>query len=280
MGYNNFMLKSPDGKLFYREWTCVSPKAVLLLVHGMGGYSGRFFEMGPYFAKAGFQVYAIEQQGHGEHPTPRGHISNFKLYTADLRSMVSFAKSKNPGKKVFIFGESMGGLITLDFTIHQQKMIDGVILMSPALKDKLGMSLGKKASIFYSSIFDPMRLYGSDFDAGMFTRDKVMAKRIDSDPLEVRKFTAKFYLAILKAMTYVGMRPRRIKIPVLMILGGKDLMIDAVTGGKYFGRIGAKVKTLKWYPEMYHALYVDKDRDKVFREMAEWLNERLKEAGK
>jgi alpha-beta hydrolase superfamily lysophospholipase len=271
------MLKTSDGGVLYRDWTSVSPRAIVIFVHGMGGYSGRFFEMGPYFAKAGFQVYAIEQRGHGENPTPKGHIDNFKLYTSDLKSLVTFAKSKNPGKKLFIFGESMGGLITLDFTLHNQKLIEGIILMSPALKEKLPMSPAKRLSIFFSSIFKPMTYYGSEFDAGMFTRDKVMAKRIDADTLEVRKFTAKFYSAIIKSMIYVGMRARRIKLPVLMILGGKDLMIDAVTGGKYFGKIGSKVKTLKWYPEMYHALYVDKDRENVFKDMVDWINMRLQE---
>ncbi len=268
------MLKSPDGKVFYREWNCVSPKAVVILVHGMGGYSCRFFEMGPYLARSGFQIYAVEQKGHGESPSIKGHISNFKLYTEDLRSLVNFARSQNPGKKVFVFGESMGGLITLDFAIHDQKLIDGIILMSPAVKDKLPMTPLKKIDIFFSSIFKPMKYYDAQFDAGMFTRDKVVAKRINGDPLELRAFTAKFYQAILKTMIYVNMMPRQVRLPVLMILAGNDLMVDAKAGEKYFGKIASKDKTLKWYPEMYHALYVDKDREQVFIDMVEWLNKR------
>ena len=139
------MLKSLDGGVLYREWTCISPKAVIILVHGMGGYSCRFFEMGPYLAKAGFQIYAIEQRGHGESQTVKGHVENFKLYTKDLKALVNFAKSSNPDKKIFIFGESMGGLITLDFSIHHQKLINGIILMSPAIKDKLPMPVAKEA---------------------------------------------------------------------------------------------------------------------------------------
>jgi len=269
------MLKSPDGKVFYREWTCVDPKAVIILVHGMGGYSGRFFEMGPYLAKAGFQIYAIDQKGHGENPSTKGYIDNFKLYTADLRSLVELAKSQNSEKKIFIFGESMGGLITLDFSIHHQKLINGIILMSPAVKDKLPMTISKKANIFISSIFKPMTSYSSDFDAGMFTRDTVMAKRIDSDPLEVRNFTAKFYQAILKTMLYVNLMPWRIRLPVFMILAGKDCMVSAEAGETYFKKIRSKDKQLKWYPEMFHALYVDKDREVVFKDIIDWMAKHL-----
>jgi alpha-beta hydrolase superfamily lysophospholipase len=269
------MLKSQDGKVFYREWTTVSPKAIIILVHGMGGYSGRFFEMGPYLAKSGFQIYAIEQKGHGESPSIKGHINNFKLYTADLRSLVLLARSQDPGKKIFIFGESMGGLITLDFSIHYQKMVNGIILVSPAVKDKLPMTLGKKVNIFFSSIFKPMTYFGSDFDAAMFTRDTVMAKRIDNDPLEVRSFTAKFYQAILRSMIYVNLMARRIKLPILMLLAGKDTMVSAEAGEQYFKKIRSKDKELKWYPDMFHALYVDKDRETVFKDIVNWLTNHL-----
>lgn len=269
------MLKSFDGRVFYREWNCVDPKAVIILVHGMGGYSGRFFEFGPYLAKSGFQIYAIEQKGHGESPSIKGHIRNFKLYTSDLRSLVEFAISQHKGKKIFIFGESMGGLITLDFSIHYQKLIDGIILVSPAVKDKLPMSLGKKAAILRAAIFDPMGFFPAGFSASTFTRDKVMAKRIDSDDLEVRNFTAKFFLSISKAMMYVNMNPYVINLPVLMLLSGKDAMVSAEAAAKYFKKISSKDKELKWYPDMYHALYVDKDRENVFKDMTSWINKHL-----
>lgn len=266
------MLKSFDGRVFYREWNCVTPKAVIILVHGMGGYSGRFFEFGPYLAKAGFQVYAIEQKGHGESPSIKGHICNFKLYTSDLKSLVGHAKSQHAGKKIFIFGESMGGLITLDFAIHHQELINGIILMSPAVKDKLPMTLKTRAEILKAAIFEPIGFFPAGFSSSLFTRDPVVAKRIDMDPLEVRNFTAKFYLSILKAIIYVNMKPRTIKLPVLMLLAGQDKMISAEAAAAYFKKIRSKDKELKWYPEMYHALYVDKDREKVFRDMITWIN--------
>ena len=109
----------------------------------------------------------------------------------------------------------------------------------------------------------------------MFTRDKVMVKRIDADPLEVRNFTASFFLAILKAMIFVNAMPWRIKLPVLMLLAGQDKMISAEAAESYFKKIRSKDKELKWYLEMYHALYVDKDREKVFKDIIDWMNKRI-----
>jgi len=268
------MLKSKDGAVLYREWNCPAPKAVIILVHGLGGYSGRFFEFGPYLAKSGFQVYAIELQGFGETSSTKGHIDNFKIYTGQLKSLVGTAKQLNPGKKIFMFGESMGGLITLDFSIHCQKMLNGIILMSPAVKDKMPYTLKQKIDIFKAAIFDPMKYFPGGFSAETFTRDPVMAKRINNDPLEVRNLTAKFFLSILKAIIFVNMNPWRIKLPVLMLLAGQDKMISAEAAEKYFKQMRSKDKTLKWYPAMYHALYTDKDREQVFKDIVEWINKK------
>ncbi len=268
------MLKSQDGVAFYREWNCPQPRAVVILVHGLGGYSGRFFELGPYLAKSGLQVYAIELKGFGESRSTKGHIDNFREYTKELKSLVETAKKMHSGKKIFIFGESMGGLITLDFAVHHQGIIDGIILISPAVKDKMPYTLKQRADVFRAALFDPMKFFPAGFKAELFTRDPVMVKRINNDPLEVRNLTAKFFLSILKAIIFVNMKPRAIKLPVLMLLAGKDKMISAEAAEAYFKKMRSKDKEIKWYPEMYHALYVDKDREAVFRDIVSWINKR------
>jgi len=268
------MLRSFDGIVFYREWACDEPKAVMILVHGLGGHSGRFHELGPLLSKAGYYVYAIELKGHGESPSIKGHINNFKIYTADMRSLVEFARIKHTGKKIFILGESMGGLISLDFTIHHQDLLDGLILISPALKDKMAIPLNVRAEIFREAIFDPMGFFPAGFSASLFTRDPAVIKKIDSDPIEVRNFTARFFLSILKTMLFVSMMPRKITLPVLMLLAGQDKMISSESAEKYFKKIPSKDKEIKQYPEMYHALYIDKGREKVFADIVDWINKR------
>ncbi len=265
------MLKSHDGKVFYREWTCDNPKAIIILVHGLGGYSGRFFEFGPLLVDNGFKPYAIELKGFGESSAIKGHIGNSKIYLSELKSLVQFAKSKNPGKKIFMLGESMGGLITLDFSLHYEDEINGIILISPALKDKLPINIGNQIRIFFSSIFKPLKYFSAQFDASMVTRDPVMVKRINNDPLEVRKLTAKFFLSIFKTLIYVNMSAKKIKLPVFMLLAGHDRMVSAEAARAYFRRIPSKAKELKWYPEMFHALYIDKDRESVFGDVLNWL---------
>jgi alpha-beta hydrolase superfamily lysophospholipase len=269
------VLKSHNGRVFYREWICDNPKAVIILVHGLGGYSGRFFELGPLLVKNGFKPYAIELKGFGESPAIKGHIENFKIYTGELKSLVRFAKNKNPGKKIFVLGESMGGLITLDFSLHYQNEVDGIILISLAIKDKLPINMGNRIRIFFSSIFKPLNYFNAQFDASMFTRDPRMAERINDDPLEVRNLTAKFFLSIFKTLIYVNMSAKKLKLPALFLLAGCDRMISAEAAEAYFKRIPSKDKELKWYPEMFHALYVDKGRENVFEDILNWLERHL-----
>jgi len=265
------MLKSHNGTFHYRDWACSHAKAVIILVHGLGAYSGRFFELGRFLAEKGFKPYAIELSGAGESPAVKGHINNFKIYTEELLSLAGYIRNRHPGKKIFILGESLGGLISMDFLNHYQDKISGAILISPAIGDKLNFSILKRICIFICSIFRPKTYFNANFNAEMLTRDPLMADKINKDPLEVRKFTAKFFISSLKTLIYVNKDPSKITLPILMLLAGKDTMISSEAAAKYFGRTHSRDKTLKWYPEMYHALYTDIGRNRIFHEIIKWL---------
>ena len=44
----------------YRQWTVPEPKALLLLVHGLGANSGRWQAMAEFFMKHGVSSFAVE----------------------------------------------------------------------------------------------------------------------------------------------------------------------------------------------------------------------------
>jgi len=268
-------LRSMDGRVFYREWACNDPKGIIILVHGLGGYSGRFTEMGGYLCQRGLKVYAIELKGFGESPAIKGHVSDFDVYSRELKLLVEQAKSENPHKKIFMFGESLGGLITLNFGLKYQDMLTGMILVSPAIKDKLSVSLLKRAKIMLAAIRAPLQHFDISFDAAVFTRDPNMIKKINEDPLEVRSFSARFLLASLMTLINVNLNAKKFNIPTLMLLAGRDKMISAEAAAAYFKKMSSKDKELKWYPEMYHALYVDRDREKVFEDIVNWISKRV-----
>lgn len=268
------MLKSLNGKIFYREFECASPAAVMVLLHGLGGHSGRFSELGGYLSKSGIKTYAMDLNGFGQMTAMRGHIRNFNVFYPEVASLIEFAKKQFPGKKIFLLGECLGGLIALNFCIGHQSDIDGLILLSPLIAEKFAIPTRSKIEIAYNSVFNPMNYHYAFFEAKLFTRDPDMARKIDSDPLEIRSFSARTFPSILRAMRRARANADKIRLPMLMLLAGEDKMVPVKAASSYFERIPSPDKTLKLYPQMYHAMYLDLNREVVFKDIADWLKAR------
>ncbi|MFC1509866.1 alpha/beta hydrolase, partial [Candidatus Omnitrophota bacterium] len=67
----------------------------------------------------------------------------------------------------------------------------------------------------------------------------------------------------------------KIKIPLLFLLAGEDKLVDPRPVKRLFESLKLEDKTIFIYPEMYHALSIDIGREKVFRDMLKWAEERL-----
>jgi len=67
----------------------------------------------------------------------------------------------------------------------------------------------------------------------------------------------------------------RLKIPVLFLISGKDMLVDPGTSKIIFKKLPVKDKQLIEYPDMYHALPIESGRDKVFEDMRVWLEKEI-----
>jgi alpha-beta hydrolase superfamily lysophospholipase len=50
--------------------------------------------------------------------------------------------------------------------------------------------------------------------------------------------------------------------------------VDPDASRRVFSRIIAKDKAMIGYPDMYHSLSIDTGREKVFRDVLDWMNRR------
>src|SRR3989338_3153640 len=90
-----------DGKsgILYRKSAPPSPRAVLLLVHGLGAHSGRWQALSDFFFNNNISTYAIELKGFGETRDLRGHIDSFNIYFDDIVSLHDIMVKGNPLKR-------------------------------------------------------------------------------------------------------------------------------------------------------------------------------------
>ena len=261
--------------ILYRAWRHPSPKAILLLVHGLGAHSERWAFLSDFFLRNNISSYAIELKGFGETNTLKGHIDSFDIYFKDILSLNDIIVRENGEKKIFLLSESMGAIISLLLVIREPGLFNGLVCISPAFMSRLKFSVTDYIKIFSSLLYNPKRQFNVPFNAAMCTHDAEYQKVLEKDPREYRVASSKLLVETAVGGIRVNLLKNRIKIPLLFLLAGKDELVNPKTSRKVFNAMKLEDKTLVEYPEMRHALSIELEREKVFGDILNWLRKRV-----
>ena len=196
-------------------------------------------------------------------------------YLDDIESLRNIITHENPGRKIFLLGESMGGLIVFLMAGKRQGLFDGVVCISPAIKSKLRFNVFGYLDIFLSYFIRPKKQYRVKLDGSMCTRDIEYKKVMDSHPSEHRLVTANLLISLAQAQEEARTLKDSIAGPLLFLVSGDDILVDTEKTKMFFKNLGTKDKTIIIYPEMYHALSIDIGREKVFSDILKWMEERI-----
>lgn len=262
--------------VIYRKWKVSQPRAVLLLVHGLGAHSERWKFLSEYFLRNNISSYALELKGFGETGELRGDIDSFKSYLKDVFSLYGIIKNENPAKKIFVLGESLGALIAFLAAIENPRLFNGLICISPAFKNRLKFTASDYIKILISFFFNPQRQFTVPFNSAMCTRDTGYQEAMEKDPREHRLATSRLLMDIGLAQLKAAILKNRINSPVLfLIAGNEDKLVDPEASKKIFGRLKTADRELIQYPDMRHALSIELGREKVFADILKWIENRL-----
>lgn len=255
--------------IFYRSWLVKEPRVVLILVHGIGAYSLRWSFLAKYFFKHNISSYALELSGFGETPGLKGHVDSFNVYYREIEELTLLARKQNKNKKVFLVGESMGGLIAYNIAARQPELFDGLVAISPAFKNKMKFKFRDYFLLILGIIFKPKLMINLPFKGSEITHDKSYKDKLEQDKKEIRNASVKLLFNILLAQLK-GRYFTRLSLPVFFLTAGQDLLIDTVTVDRVYKKTRA-MKKLKSYPGMFHALTVDHGKEQVFKDILQWV---------
>ncbi len=268
-------LLSRDGlQLFYRKYESQNPVGGVVLAHGLGEHSGRHEPLARFLFSKGFSFWAIDHRGHGKSGGKQGHVASFDQYIMDLQIVVELARQElGKEKKLFLIGHSMGGLIAINFAIGFGKLIDGLVVSSPALGMTVKVPfLKEKLGKFMSNILPGLTL-SNELDKEKISHDREVVMEYDNDPLVHDKVSARWFTEFMASMEKANNRAGKIDVPVLMQVAGDDYLVNAPASKEFFSKLSVKDKTLHFYDGLYHEVYNEKreDREKVLNDLVAWL---------
>jgi alpha-beta hydrolase superfamily lysophospholipase len=255
----------------YRKWEAASPRAVFLLVHGLGAHSARWEFLAEVFLFRNVSSYAIELRGCGETQDLKGHIDSFNVYYNDIYSLRDIIVKENTGKKIFLVGESLGGLISYIAAVENPDMFNGLVCLSPAFSNQFKPSVLDYIKIFFPLLYNPKKQHKMPFTSKMCTRDTTYESAMDADHREHRLATSRFILNLLTAQGEAKTLKDREDMHILFLLSGDDQVVDPRASEKVFEKLSARDKKIIQYPDMRHALSVELGKEKVAEDILKWL---------
>jgi len=256
-------------------WRAENPKANILLKHGLGEYTTRYVhqysELIPKLNELGFNVYGFDLPGHGYTKGVRGLVDLNQAVDMHLKARAAIPTDL----PLFLFGHSLGGLVTVGSIMKKQDGLAGAVVSSSAMQ--------KPSSVFERTLAalmvklkpaGPMPLPRPGTEA--LTRDLELKAVIDADPLmdtgKAKNLVAK---TTLDVSDQVWKWAENWKLPVLFIHGDKDTSTDHRNSQALFKAIKARDKNLLVYPGGYHELLNDTIKDEVMPAVLGWLRIRL-----
>ena len=228
MNHQKGTLKGAGGAVVFHQ--CWLPegftRAMLLVVHGLAEHSGRYMNLVDHFVPRGYAVCGLDHVGHGRSEGRRAHVRRFDDYTDTLKTYVGSVREMASGKPIFLVGHSMGGLVGAAYLIEHPAAFAGAVLSGPSVKapDNIPAAVifaGKALSVL-------MPTAGViALEAEGVSRDPAVVQSYLSDPLVHHgKVSARLGAELLKAMRRVTTSAGRIRLPLLVLQGGADRLVD------------------------------------------------------
>jgi alpha-beta hydrolase superfamily lysophospholipase len=261
--------------LYYQAW--LPPRlrrAVMVNLHGLGDHSGLYPNLGSYFPPRGIPVYAYDMRGNGRSPGQRAYVGRWEEYRGDLDVFPSRVREWEGDLPLFLLGNSLGGLVVLEYALHHPRGLAGVIAAAPPL-GQLGvppllMTLGR----LFSRLVPRFSLeVGMDLSG--LARDASVMEAVLADPFFHRRGTARLSTEVTAAIARVQDGAVNLSVPLLILHGTADRMVPPDGSRSFFAKVRYPDKEFREYPGAYHGLFADFGHQEVLRDLERWIEARF-----
>ena len=268
----------PDGtKLFYRAWEPNEPaKRALVLFHRGHEHSGRFEDVVEQLGLKQTAVFAWDARGHGRSPGERGYAPSFATTAHDIEHFVKGLSSAHGYaiEDMIVLGHSVGAVSVVAWIHDYAPPIRGLILVTPAFRVRLYLPWAIPGLRLLERLRGQRRTFIKSYvKSQMLTHDPEQAERYDNDPLITRAIAVNILLELHDTATRLIDDAPAIHTPTLLLSAGSDWVVKHEAQRRFFDRLGASLKRIRTFSDMYHDLLHERERTPVLEEIRSFLSD-------
>ena len=262
---------------------------MVVLVHGQAEHVDRYDFMARRWNEMGAMVFGPDHRGQGKSGGSPGHVESFSQYASDLRSLMQKVAAESPGagpKDIpwFLFGHSMGGLITVTYLIDNledpELPLRGAIVSAPLFGVAVKVNPIKQLAAKVMVHVAPRVALDPNMDPGLICRDAKEVEIYKNDPRRTKVVSSGWARAMDDGIARARRELHRIKIPMLWYVGTGDLICDhheTIAAFEALDRPAERDQTLRVFEGYHHELHNEPaDLRAPIHEMIDaWLLERV-----
>jgi len=270
--HEGFFKGAREANIYFQGWLPEGEsRAVMLMVHGLAEHSGRYGNVINHFVPLGYAIYGIDHLGHGKSDGTRVYVKRFDDYTNTLKVYFDMIRGWQPEKPIFLVGHSMGGLISAVYLLDHQGELAGAVLSGAAVKIPKYVT---PAKVFVGKMLSALipKFGLLPLDPVGVSRDPMVVQAYVSDPLVHRgAATARLAAEMLKAMQTIRGQGARITLPILIVQGSADKLVDPDGARMLYDAVSSADKEIRIYDGLYHEVFNEPEHDRVLRDVEIWL---------
>ncbi len=261
-------------RMAFSQYPARDPWLHLLISHGFGEHRGWYAHLAAVLREAGISTYTFDHFHHGISDGAPADVADYAVLTDGLRLALEqgVAPLKAPGAPLALLGHSNGGLTVLRALAESLPAApSAVVLTNPLLGlphriARWGLPLARLLETFHPALRLP-----TPRKPAKLTGDRSIWQDYARDPLRFRAISVRFFTAMGRAALEAADRRRWGDLPLLLLWGGQDRVVDREASLRWFDRLEAPHKKLIRYPHLSHELFHETQWRAVAADVVAWL---------
>jgi alpha-beta hydrolase superfamily lysophospholipase len=268
---------SDGNNLAMQDWPLAegaAPRGVVVLVHGLGEYAGRYDHLAGCLNSWGFAVRGYDQYGHGESDGVRGALPMETRLVDDLADVIDSTRARmETGTPLILLGHSMGGLIAASVVALGQVQVDALVLSSPLLDP--GLTGFQKFLLAILPRIAPNLTVGNGVDPNFISHDPAVVAAYKADPRVHDRISGRLARFIADGGPPVLEHAPHWTVPTLLIYAGADRVVNPAGSRAFAAAAPQHVVSAHCFEGLYHEILNEPESEPVFEHLRRWLDARF-----